>query len=199
MITIAVSAYLMKYDDELYRVLQKPLSLFERKSGTKNDKTDTSYKLVLFGYRKGGYEFVEAFRDMRKRYIVVDYNPEVIETLEQQHVHHMYGDATDFELLEEIGVRKSELVVSTLSDYDANLLIAEYILKDNPDTIFVCHAHDLDQAAKLYEVGAAYVTLPHLIGNEHMSAFIRKNGSDREAFEVYRKRHILTLGKVAVD
>ncbi|QQS19176.1 NAD-binding protein [Candidatus Saccharibacteria bacterium] len=28
-----------------------------------------------------------------EKYIVVDYNPDVIETLERQHIHHVYGDA----------------------------------------------------------------------------------------------------------
>src|SRR3546814_1616131 len=32
MITIAVSTYFMKYDDELYRIFAKPLQIFERKN-----------------------------------------------------------------------------------------------------------------------------------------------------------------------
>lgn len=198
MITIAVSSYLMKYDDALYRRWQKPLSIFERPNPAIADKTQAGYKLVLFGYKRGGHEFVQTFREMHKRYVVVDYDPEVIETLESQHIHHLYGDVTDYELLEEIGLQKAELVVSTVTDYTTNKLLAGYVTAGNPDGIFICHANDYDDAAKLYEHGAAYVMLPHFIGSERMSNFIRRNGSDKAAFDAYRKHHLVTLGKAAL-
>jgi Kef-type K+ transport system membrane component KefB len=199
MLTIAVSSYLMKYDDELYRLLEKPLSVFERHNTKALDKAHTGYKLVLFGYHKGGHEFVKAFRDMHKRYIVIDYNPDVIETLEHQHINHVYGDATDYELLEEIGIKKSEMVVSTISDFRTNALLLSYVLADNEDALFVCHANDYDDAAQLYESGAAYVMLPHFIGSERMSNFIRKHGGDKEAFDKYRQHHIMKLGQAAIE
>lgn len=199
LVTIAISSYLMKYDDELYRLFEKPLSLFERKNASIQDKARNGYKLVLFGYHKGGHEFVRAFREMRKSYVVIDYDPDVIEILERQHVNHVYGDATDFELLDEISIRKSELVVSGITDYTTNSLVLSYVLGANPETIFICHAVDYDSAAKLYDAGAAYVMLPHFIGSERMSNFIRRNGSNKDAFERYRKKHLLKLGKTAIE
>lgn len=198
LITIGVSTYLMKYDDKLFRWLDASLKHLELPNPKLEPQSRGAYKLILFGYRKGGHEFIKTFREMHKRYIVVDYNPEVIEILERQHINHVFGDATDFELLEEIGVHKAELVVSTMTDLETNLLIARHVNQWNPEGVFVCHAASYDAAAKLYEHGAAYVMLPHFIGSEQMSHFIRKNGSDKTAFDKYRKRHILTLGKMAV-
>ena len=94
-ITIAISTYFMKYDDELYRVFANFLSLFERRDAINDSAKAPDYKLALFGYHKGGHEFVNTFRDMHKKYIVIDYDPEVVETLERQHITHVYGDATD--------------------------------------------------------------------------------------------------------
>jgi Kef-type K+ transport system membrane component KefB len=197
LITIAVSTYLMKYDDSLYKRFANRLSLFERHNAKVEKQAAKGYELVLFGYHKGGHEFVRTFREMDKHYIVVDYNPEVIETLEQQHINHVYGDATDYELLEEIGINKAELVVSTIPDLDTNKTILHYVLEKNTDAIFICHASDYDDAAKLYEAGASYVMLPHFIGSERMSNFIRRNGSNKSAFDTYRKNHLIELGKVA--
>ncbi len=197
MITIAVSTYLMKYDNQLYPALEKTLSIFERKNAKRDARQTPGYRLVLFGYHKGGHEFVNTFRDMRGRYVVVDYNPEVIEIMERQGIHHIYGDASDFELLEEIGIDKAELIVSTIPDYTINSQLVKHILATNSDAIFICHANDLDDAEKLYEHGVAYVMLPHFIGSEHMSHFIRRNGSNKAAFDAYRKRHLISLGKVA--
>ncbi len=197
LITIAVSTYLMKYDDELYKRFASRLSIFERHNVKADKRAVGGYKLVLFGYHKGGHEFVKTFREMNEKYVVVDYNPDVIETLEHQSINHVYGDATDYELLEEINIGKAELVVSTIPDYDTNRTLLGYVLEKSKKAIFICHASDFDDAAKLYEQGAAYVMLPHFIGSERMSNFIRKNGSDKNAFDRYRASHLIELGKVA--
>ncbi len=194
--TIVLSAYLMKYDDRLYKRFQKLLTLFER-SDTKREISDLhSYPLVLLGYRKGGYEFVRTFREMHKRYVVIDYDPDVIENLEHQHIHHLYGDVTDLELLEEISLHKSELVVSTIMDLTSNMLLVRHITGRNKQAIFICHANSYDDAVALYEKGASYVMLPHLIGSEQINAFIRRNGNNSQAFASYRKKHIDLLQKV---
>ena len=191
MITIAISAYLMKYSDVLYRKMYRFLQVFERKDPKADKKAHRGYKLVLFGYHKGGHEFVKTFREMRKPYIVIDYNPEIIEILQRQHINHIYGDATDYELLEEIGIQKAEMVVSVMSDVNANILLANYLHKHNPNTVFICHAGSYDAAATLYSHNVTYVMLPHFIGSEHMSAFIRKNGTVKSAFDAHRhKEHV---------
>jgi Kef-type K+ transport system membrane component KefB len=192
-ITIISSAYLMKYDDKLFKRWQKRLSIFER-AQTKREVLDLQhYPLVLLGYRNGGHEFVRTFREMAKKYVVIDYDPEVIESLEHQHINHIYGDVTDLELLEELSIHRSELIVSTLSDVESNLLLVKHITSRNREAIFVCHAGSYDEAVQLYERGASYVLLPHIIGSEKINSFIRHNGSNKPAFDTYRQKHIAAL------
>lgn len=195
-ITIVCSTYLMKYDDRLYKIFQDKLSIFERSQTKKEVRSLHGYPLVLLGYRNGGYEFVRTFREMKKQYVVIDYDPEVIETLEDQHIHHLYGDVTDLELLEEISLHKSELVISTISDLQANLLLVDHLAGKNQDAIFVCHAATYEDAETLYNKGASYVLLPHVIGTEKLNSFIRRNGSNRKAFETFRAKHISALKAV---
>jgi Kef-type K+ transport system membrane component KefB len=195
-ITIAVSTYLMKYDDELYRTFKKPLAFFERATTKREVSALGHYPLILIGYHQGGYSFVQTFREMKKRYVVIDYDPEVIEILEHQHVNHLYGDATDTELLDEIGIHKSELIISTIASARTNTILAEFISNANPEAIFVCHANTLDDAGALYDAGASYVMLPQFIGHEHINQFIKRNGSDKNAFAHYKQRHLLSLGNM---
>jgi Kef-type K+ transport system membrane component KefB len=197
LITIAVSAYLMHYDNSLYRRAAKFLGLFERRDTRVDAVISGGYKNILLGYHRGGHEFVRTFREMHKKYLVIDYDPEVIETLERQRINHLYGDATDYELLEEIGLAQVELVVSIVPGHTTNRELLKYYLSKNPDGIFICHADDYNNAADLYAHGASYVLLPHFIGSEQMSNFIRRNGNDKTAFDNYRKKHIIQLGKVA--
>jgi len=198
LITIAVSTYLMNYDAQLYKVFHKYLRPFEKKGVKADHKAEPPHQLVLFGYRKGGHEIVKAFRDMHKRYIVVDYDPDAIELMEHQHIKHLYGDATDYELLEEMGLHHAEVVASVIPDFMTNMMLLKYIRKHNPKAVFICHATNHEEAMMLYKHRATYVMLPHLIGSEHISSFLKRNGSDKKAFEVHRKKHIMQLGNTAL-
>lgn len=198
LITIGTSTYLMKYDDKLYKIFERPLKIFERRNIKERKTRSTLYPIILFGYHKGGHEFLSAFRDMHKRYLVVDYDPEIVEHLESQGVRHAYGDATDNEFLDDISASKAELIVSTITDIDTNRSLLAYLRRHNPTASFVCHANSYDEAAELYRHGASYVMLPHFLGSERISGFIKKNGFSHEVFDSYRQKHVLSLGKTAL-
>lgn len=197
-ITIGVSSYLMKHDDSLFRLLEKPLRHFERQSATEPKQRRVLYPVILVGYHKGGHEFLRTFRDMKQRYLVVDYDPEIIDSLEEQGIRHAYGDATDKEFLDEINVSGAQLVVSTMTDIETNRTLLRYIRQRNTKTSFICHANNYTEAAELYENGASYVSLPHYIGSERVSSFIKRHGLDHEALANYRDKHLITIGRQAL-
>jgi Kef-type K+ transport system membrane component KefB len=199
LITIALSTYMMQYDNWLYTKLEKPLRIFERTLVDERQHRAKAYPLVLFGYKKGGHEFVKTFKNLKKPFVVVDYNPDVIEFLTHQHIECLYGDATDSELLAELHMAKAKLVVSTISDHSVNMQLLRYAMRHSDDVVFMCHADDYNEAAELYEHGAAYVMLPHFTGSERMSMFIDRNGLNKDSFAQHRKRHLVALGKSAVD
>jgi Kef-type K+ transport system membrane component KefB len=199
LITIATSTYLMQYDNVLYARLENFLRIFERAETREHESQTKHYPLVLFGYKKGGHEFVKTFRAMKKPFIVVDYNPDVIELLDKQHIESLYGDATDLELLSELRVHDAKLIVSTITDQQTNKTLLKYVHKHNKNTVIICHADDYNQAAELYQLGATYVMLPHYIGSERISMFIHRNGFSKKSFEQYREKHLVSLGKIASE
>ena len=194
LITFAISTYLIKYDNTLYALFEYRLRMFERRV-TKLEQKDgmQHFPIVLFGYRKGGHEFIKTFKRMGKKFIVVDYDPENIESLERQAIHHLYGDVTDPELLDELNLQKSKLVVSTIGDAETNKFLAHWLGNNNPSAVFVCSAERVEIASELYEEGAAYVMMPHYIGSEKISTFIRKNGFNKAEFKRFRDKHLLSL------
>ncbi len=193
LISIAASTYFILYADKLFIALQKPLGMFERHKVHAEHELRTHYDLVLFGYLKGGHEFVKLFQSLRKRYVVVDYDPEVIDTLERQKVNYIYGDATDIELLEEIGLEFTKLVVSTVTDYEANAFLVKLLDGINPRAVVICHAESAVEASQLYALGASYVMVPHYIGSEKISAFIKRAGLNKSEFKKYREKHLAYL------
>ena len=199
LITIGLSSYLMKYDDGLYRRFEKVLGIFERRTIKEKAKRHELYEAILFGYHHGGHEFLQLFRDTDQRYLVVDYDPEIIEHLEAQGIRHAYGDATDNEFLEDINAGHAKFVASTIIDTSVNKLILSYLHRYNPDVTFICHAGTYEEALALYERGASYVILPRFLGSEYITSHIKRYGMEKEAFAKFRQRHIVSIGKQAVE
>ncbi len=193
-ITIASSTYLMQYDDQLFaRFDRLNLGLFNRKVIHRDGKEALAYPAILFGYQKGGQEFIRLFRQMDQKYLVIDYDPQIIEVLQHHKINHLYGDATDMELLEEASVAKAKLIVSTITDYHSSLSLLNYLRRNKSDAVVIVEAENPRQATELYEHGASYVILPHYIGSEHISAFVKKSGLQKSAFKKERAKHLKTL------
>jgi Trk K+ transport system NAD-binding subunit len=191
--SIAASSYLILFSDKIFAKLEKFLSIFERSQTHNEPALPKNYELVLFGYQKGGHEFVKVFRQLTRNFVVIDYDPEVIDILEERKIHHMYGDATDVELLEEANVAKAKLIVSTITDEDVNLFLLNFLDRKNSDSVVIAQADNPKQASKLYEEGASYVILPHFIGGEKIGAFVKKSGLSKSNFKKIREQHIRQL------
>lgn len=196
-ITIACSSYLSHYDGLLFKLFGRwHVPLFERTNAHQEKRPAPGYQLVLIGYNRGGHDFVKTFQQLHKRYVVIDYNPATIELLQQRHIPYVYGDATDMELLDEIGIHTVKLLISTTSDFETNQQLVRHMNLLNPEAVIVCNANSHEEALQLYELGSSYVIIPHHASNEHLNSLIQRNGIDRRHFDRYRARH---LQKLATD
>lgn len=192
-VTIALSTYMMQYDDWLFKKLEPSLRLFEKRTTTEDKYRAKSYPLVLFGYLNGGSKFIKNFRSSNKKFVVVDYDPDVIEDLEHKNIEVLYGDAADPELLAEIDFDKATLVINTIADHSVNKELLTYIRSRNKETIIVCYSNDRNLAPELYELGASYVMLPHSISSEQLSTFIQTHGLSKSSFSKYKEQHLKDL------
>lgn len=192
-ITIAISTYMIMYSSQLYDFLVNKLKIFKDSQQKVEKERNNNYSVVLVGYQRGGHEFVKSFREMHKKFIVVDYDPEAIESLERNNIPHVYGDVQDADLLDEIGINHAKLVVSTITDFDANSYLVQQLEHINPGAVSIVHADNIHQAEQLYAYGASYVMLPHYIGSERMGSFIKKNGFDKTEFRKFREKHLHQL------
>lgn len=195
MITIACSSYLTHYDGQLFALFSKlKLNIFEHTSAKRQErKRAPGYQVVLIGYNRGGREFVRTFQQLHKRYLVIDYNPATIEVLQHSHVPFVYGDATDPELLDEIGIHTAKLLISTVTDFETNEQIIRHMNLLNPEAIIVCNAYSSEEALQLYELGSSYVIIPHHASSEHLNSLMQRNGIDRRHFDRYRAKHLQKL------
>ncbi len=198
LITITVSTYLMQYDNVIYRKLEKHLSMFERATARDTRHLAKKYPLILIGFQNGGHQYLKTFRALKKRFVVIDYDPEAIEELERARIDYLYGDVTDPELLAEVNMDSVRLIVNTIGDHDVNVGLVKYVRRRNDHAVIVCYSSNYGEAAELYKLGVSYVMLPHFIGSERLSNFIATHGVNRESFDNYREKHMLKIGHHAL-
>jgi Kef-type K+ transport system membrane component KefB len=196
LITITCSAYFMMHGEALYKWLEKPLSVFERR-GKKADEhhyaQHESYDILLLGYERVGLNVLESLQKTGKKFLVVDYNPNTIVNLAKSGVDCRYGDLADTEFLDELNFAKTKMIVSTVRNFDTSVLLVQKIREVNKDAVIIVLSQQIDEALHLYNIGASYVLTPHLLSGYHASMLIEEYGLDMSKFLTEKTRHLQHL------
>ena len=198
LITMAGSSYLLFYADKIYALLSPYLSIFERKGAKADQRKKASskeYDIILLGCDRSGHDLIELFQKMKKNFLVIDYNPEIIMGLSKRKIDCIYGDASDLELLHELKLSKAKMIVSTIPDYDVSDTIIHAVREVNKNAIIVVVSHKIEEAMHFYKEGASYVILPNHLGGYHTSMLIEKHGLNLKNFFKEKSRHMEHLKK----
>jgi Kef-type K+ transport system membrane component KefB/Trk K+ transport system NAD-binding subunit len=175
--TMALSTYLIKYQDSIYNIISKTLFWIDKTAGNKNKleylPPPKKKLVVLCGYNRIGYSVLKTLREIKKEILVVDYNPETIKNLIRKKVPCLYGDISEIETIERLNLGKAEMIISTVGDLEDNLLIISKANELKSKAKLFVTATQIEDALQLYEKGADYVILPHFLGGEHASALIK--------------------------
>ncbi len=194
-ITIASSTYLILYADWIYSKLYNFLKFISIRKYHYLEKQieGGNPEIIIIGYDRVGYEFASVASKVSSRYLVIDYDPESIKSLQKENIPFKYGDAEDLEFLQEVGFPNARIIVSTIPDYETNLLLVKYYRKSNSDGTIIVIASQISDANDLYDAGASYVVMPHHLGAHHAAQMITKYGFNTEGFDEEKKIHLAKL------
>jgi Kef-type K+ transport system membrane component KefB/Trk K+ transport system NAD-binding subunit len=192
-VSIAVSTYFIAYVEKIYPVFIPFVSLFERKKVKPDDSVGLAHDVILFGCNRSGYDFIKIFKYFGKKFLAVDFDPEIIKQLNNGGINCCYGDAEDGEFLDEVSIGKAKIVVSTIPEYETNAFLVTKIREENEDSIVFLISYNIDDAIKLYEKGATYVILPHFISGEFAAKLTTEAGFDIKNLRGKREGHIKYL------
>lgn len=194
-ITITVSTYMILYSDQLYKVFARQLGIFERKKLKNEHGGGYHYDCILFGYRGGSHNFIESFKKVSRRYIVIDYDPETIDWLTSRGIPCRYGDASDGEFLDELNLDKVKLAIVNVTDHETNNLVVKHIHYQNQKAVIIAsiRSDKNEDALELYEAGASYVMMPHHVSSERVSKLLDRHGIERAKFTQLKEKHTHSL------
>lgn len=195
--TITTTSYFIKYDTEIFLKVKPILKIFneytEHRSELEYVPSESRHEVVILGYNRLGYSIVHKLASLKKKLLVVDYNPEIIKKLIKIKVPCIYGDIGDVDILDRIGLKKCEMIISTIPDKSDNSLLIKKTRKVNENAIIFVTANKIDEALALYNKGADYVILPHYLGGDHVAFMIEDITQDINIIIKNKIKHIKEL------
>jgi len=192
-ITIGASSYSIYYAHIIFKKISHLLNIFEGKRGEDDAKKEKSYDIVLFGYHRIGYKLLGTIRKTGKSFLVIDYNPKVVLSLEKRGIDAIFGDAANKNFLSELNLEKAKLIISTIPDENSNIMITEMLREKGSEAVFMATAEDPRVALDLYEAGVDYVIIPHHLGGEYASNIIKNFKTEKKEYKMLGKKHFDSL------
>lgn len=161
-----------------------------------------SYDVILLGCHRVGSSVLNALSRQSRSFLVVDFNPEVLDKLRNMNIACAYGDISHMETLHHIGLERAKVIISSISDdflhATDNLTIVRHLRKLNSEAAVIASAETATRALDMYRAGASYVLLPRHAAADRLEEILedlhRRNLSDftREQMAELERRPDLT-------
>ncbi len=121
-----VKDFLQKVNPKLHRIM------FLNNKTSDVDQPELSHHIVICGYGHVGSYVGEALLKLKIPFIAIDIDSEKVETLREQGVKIIYGDATNKEILDSADAERANTVVVALPKSEDVHLIGRIVKEMNP-------------------------------------------------------------------
>ena len=123
------------------------------KRGTKTERAadtiDTQAPVIIAGFGRFGQIVGRLLLANDVRAVVLDHDPDQIETLRKFGYRVFYGDATRLDLLEAAGARKARLLVNAIDDVESSIALVDRVRANFPDLPIVSRARNVSHYFEL--------------------------------------------------
>lgn len=185
-ISFALSSYMVMNSARLYEWLKpvlKHLDFFKGSAEKNMDVTVLKNHVVIVGGHRMGRHLIAALSKNRQPFVLVDFNPEVVEKYLEAGYKAVCGDITDTYIQDQVNLNDAKLIISTVPDLDDNIALLEAVKKlsarqkRRPKLIFM--AQDEEEIKYLYGQNIDYVISPHFMSGLHLAKILEDDHSFR--------------------
>lgn len=172
-ITIIGSTYMIVYNNKIYKKISKYLSIFEKPEtieGMHHHDESKNYELIVIGGDRGAFNLINYLKKEKKKFLILDFNPRIIERLTKEKVDCLYGDISDYDVIEKIKAAKPKIIISTIPNTEDNKFLIQE-MKSLKCLIFVI-SKQIDDAIELYKKGADFVIVPELFSGQKIADYL---------------------------
>jgi len=131
---------------------------------------------IVCGVGDTGLHAIGELTRTHSPYVVVDNNEEHIKRMvnsadgQYREMLYMVGDATDADLLDQLGIDRAKGLITTLASDKENLIITVLARQKNPDIRIVARCIDLKFSERLMKAGADSTVSPNQIGGMRIAS-----------------------------
>lgn len=191
--TIFASSYLITYSHEIFKKVEPILNIFGKDKCKSPREHDIKYDVLVFGYHRLGWKICEGLKKMGVSFAVIDFDPFAIHKLQERKIPVFFGDATDVEFLCEIPLAHANMIISTFPVADDQIALIKQARLFNKKAIIIGNLAHKDFLDEMYEAGADYVMMPHLIGGEWLINRLKEEKWNRNVFKGFKKEQEKSL------
>lgn len=112
-------------------------------------------RVIVAGFGRFGQIAGRLLLSSGVKMVVLDHDPDHIETLRKFGMKVFYGDATRMDLLESAGAAKAEVLINAIDDPQTNLQLSELVRSHFPHLQIIARARDVDHYIRLRQAGVA--------------------------------------------
>jgi len=178
-LSIIFSSITIAYSKQLFKLFSPILSFFERKGGSHflESKIESQFEdhVVVIGAHRVGGPVVKYLIKEKIPFIVMDFNPHIVESFREKGLNVVYGDLGDPEILDSLQLEKAKLILSTARDMSDNEMLLEECKRRKVRAKIVARALDRDHAEALKALGADYVILPEQVSGDFLVAQLKNH------------------------
>jgi Kef-type K+ transport system membrane component KefB len=116
LVTIAMSTYAITYSDQLYELLEKALSPFERatpkmESGPEDSAHHKAVEVIVFGLGRYGGNIIHGLQQEGRAVLGVDFDPVAVARRREEGIDVIYGDSMDPEFVATLHLIHARVIV----------------------------------------------------------------------------------------
>lgn len=112
-------------------------------------------RVIVAGFGRFGQIAGRLLLSSGVKMVVLDHDPDHIETLRKFGMKVFYGDATRMDLLESAGAAKAEVLINAIDDPQTNLQLSELVKSHFPHLQIIARVRDVDHYIRLRQAGVA--------------------------------------------
>ena len=131
-------------------------------SGERHDFDERIFKdhIIICGYGRVGSWIGKALKEYGIPFIVVDYNQKVVQELKDAGTMVVYGDPTEPEVMEAVGIRVAKAIILAIPDRVAQETLITYVQTVAPGVKIISRAHKDEDWEKLKTLKVDKVVQP---------------------------------------
>ncbi len=184
-ILAVLSTFAMMQSDSITRALIGPLKRLgfrdlDHETHEANGAHARPRRILLLGFFRTASSLLSELQRknpaMTEQVGVIDFNPQVYETLTSKGIQVTYGDISNPDTLAHSGISQAEIVISTVPDYllkgISNARLVRKVRAQNANAKIIAVADLLEDVQQLYAAGADYVLSSRLVEAQELLAVI---------------------------